>query len=74
MHSPKCGSGNRPISKIGALELLREMLAPGTEGDALCRDLRISPAPDRLDMEFVGRSLCPGGSAPACGFGSGFHQ
>ena len=51
VHSPKCGSGNRPISKIGALELLREMLAPGTEGDALCRDLRISPAPDRLDME-----------------------
>lgn len=51
VHSPKCGSGNRPISKIGALELLREMLAPGTEGEALCRDLRISPAPDRLDME-----------------------
>jgi len=51
VHSPKCGSGNRPISKIGALELLREMLAPGTEGDTLYRELRISPAPDRLDME-----------------------
>ncbi len=23
VHSPKCGSGNRPISKVGALELLR---------------------------------------------------
>jgi len=53
VHSPKCGSGNRPISKIGALELLREMLAPGTEGDALYRELRISPAPDRLDMEMA---------------------
>ena len=51
VHSPKCGSGNRPISKIGALELLREMLAPGTEGDTLYRELRISPAPDRLEME-----------------------
>ncbi len=51
VHSPKCGSGNRPISKIGALELLRQMLAPGTEGDTLYRELRISPAPDRLEME-----------------------
>ena len=51
VHSPKCGSGNRPISKIGALELLREMMAPGTEGDALHRHLRISPAPERLDLE-----------------------
>ena len=51
VHSPKCGSGNRPISKIGALELLREMFAPGTEGDDLYRNLRISPAPDRLEQE-----------------------
>ncbi len=48
VHSPKCGSGNRPISKQGALELLRQALAPGDEGDRLAASLRISPAPDRL--------------------------
>ncbi|SDF41857.1 DEAD/DEAH box helicase [Desulfovibrio legallii] len=48
VHSPKCGSGNRPISKKGALELLRQALAPGDEGDALAAGLRISPAPERL--------------------------
>lgn len=50
VHSPKCGSGNRPISKAGALRLIRDLLAPGgdDEGEALCASLRISPPPELL--------------------------
>ena len=50
VHSPKCGSGNRPISKTGALRLIRDLLAPGAdaEGEALCAGLRISPPPELL--------------------------
>ena len=51
VHSPKCGSGNRPISKEGALDLLHLLLAPGTEGETLLHDLHCSPAPDRLDTD-----------------------
>lgn len=51
VHSPKCGSGNRPISKQGVLALLGELLAPGHEGEALFRNLNLSPPPERLEVQ-----------------------
>lgn len=33
VHSPKCGSGNRPIDKNGCLVLLEKMLTTGSEKD-----------------------------------------
>ena len=61
VHSPKRGSGNRPISKAGALRLIRDLLAPGAdaEGEALCADLRISPPPELLPPRPVDEPAAP---------------
>ncbi|MBQ3058812.1 MAG: DEAD/DEAH box helicase [Desulfovibrio sp.] len=45
VHSPKCGSGNRPISKSGALRLLEAMLADGDEGGKLSASLPVAHQP-----------------------------
>ena len=61
VHSSKCGSGNRPISKAGALRLIRDLLAPGAdaEGEALCAELRISPPPELLPPKPVDEPAAP---------------
>lgn len=51
IHSPKCGSGNRPLSKSGARKLLEAMLEDGDLGKNICNSLRIAPAPDRLSPQ-----------------------
>ncbi len=72
VHSPKCGSGNRPISKLAALELLRQLLAQGCEGDHLLETLVTSPSPPRPELDFFAAGDVAAPSAtpvtPAPGF------
>jgi DEAD/DEAH box helicase domain-containing protein len=45
VHSPKCGSGNNPIDKQGALDLLDALAAAATAGAPARTMLQAAPAP-----------------------------
>jgi DEAD/DEAH box helicase domain-containing protein len=55
VHSPKCGSGNRPIDKEGALALLRALLEDTPENrEAAERIQRLPPSGlERIDLENI---------------------
>lgn len=51
VHSPKCGSGNRPIDKAGALFLLEQiMAAPAPAGDMIVSGLESEQPKEKIVM------------------------
>lgn len=61
VHSPKCGSGNRPIDKAAAIMVMREMLRPGAADISLIREPKISP-PRPEEQISSGSDFISGGS------------
>ena len=63
IHSPKCGSGNKPLDKAAALELLRFLSGEKSlaEEAGWGKSLKPKPALTRLDS-----SSCAGGSPSPC--------
>jgi DEAD/DEAH box helicase domain-containing protein len=58
VHSPKCGSGNRPIDKEGALALLEAMLEDTEKNRGEAEDILASP-PGGLEEEATGEERDP---------------
>ncbi|MDP3480473.1 MAG: DEAD/DEAH box helicase, partial [Desulfoprunum sp.] len=63
VHSPKCGSGNRPIDKVACLALLKEILRSKPKAINTVRLSRIQPENDRRTEPIP---ISKAGSAPIC--------
>ncbi len=55
VHSPKCGSGNRPIDKLSAAFILKRLTA-GAAGDADFPDVAVEPQPEQSKAPTAGAS------------------
>ncbi len=70
VHSPKCGSGNRPIDKEAALLLADRLLRPGPRPAAASRPLPVprvaalEGSPARLRMAEADKTPSPGAPPP----------